>query len=77
MVFVSSAALAAASRGPRRRSGWPAPLKIPERGQRLGAVLEAIDAAFSYGWPEAFSDDPRGCDLAEEPIWLVRGDTSP
>jgi RNA polymerase sigma-70 factor (ECF subfamily) len=51
------------------------PFRIPEREElpeRLGVVLEAIYAAFSHGWSEAFSDDPRGRDLAEEAIWLGR-----
>ena len=51
------------------------PFRIPEREdlpERLGAVLEAIYAAFAHGWAEAFSDDPRGRDLAEEAIWLGR-----
>jgi RNA polymerase sigma-70 factor (ECF subfamily) len=51
------------------------PFRIPEREdlpQRLGVALEAIYAAFSHGWAEAFSDDPRGRDLAEEAIWLGR-----
>jgi RNA polymerase sigma-70 factor (ECF subfamily) len=51
------------------------PFKIPERDdlpERLGVALEAIYAAFSHGWAEAFSDDPRGRNLAEEAIWLGR-----
>src|SRR3984885_983085 len=40
--------------------------------ERLGVALEAIYAAFSHGWAEAFSDDPRGRNLAEEAIWLGR-----
>jgi RNA polymerase sigma-70 factor (ECF subfamily) len=51
------------------------PFKIPEREdlpERLGVALEAIYAAFSHGWSEAFSDDPRGRNLAEEAIWLGR-----
>ncbi len=51
------------------------PFRVPEREdlpQRLGVVLEAIYAAFAHGWAEAFSDDPRGRDLAEEAIWLGR-----
>ncbi len=51
------------------------PFRIPEREdlpERLGTVLEAIYAAFAHGWAEAFSDDPRGRDLAEEAIWLGR-----
>jgi RNA polymerase sigma-70 factor (ECF subfamily) len=42
---------------------WPA---------RISAVLDAIYAAFSHGWAEAFADDPRGRDIAEEAIWLCR-----
>jgi RNA polymerase sigma-70 factor, ECF subfamily len=51
------------------------PFKIPEREdlpERLGVALDAIYAAFSHGWAEAFSDDPRGRNLAEEAIWLGR-----
>ncbi len=51
------------------------PFRIPEREHlpdRLAVVLEAIYAAFAHGWAEAFSDDPRGRDLAEEAIWLGR-----
>jgi len=51
------------------------PFKIPEREElpeRLGVALEAIYAAFSHGWAEVFSDDPRGRNLAEEAIWLGR-----
>jgi RNA polymerase sigma-70 factor (ECF subfamily) len=51
------------------------PFKIPEREdlpERLGVALEAIYAAFSHGWAEAFSDDPRGRNLADEAIWLGR-----
>jgi RNA polymerase sigma-70 factor, ECF subfamily len=51
------------------------PFRIPEREdlpERLGVALEAIYAAFSHGWAEAFSDDPRGRNLAEEAIWLGR-----
>jgi RNA polymerase sigma-70 factor, ECF subfamily len=51
------------------------PFKVPEREDlpdRLDVALEAIYAAFSHGWAEAFSDDPRGRNLAEEAIWLGR-----
>ena len=51
------------------------PFRIPETdelAERLGAVLEAIYAAFAHGWAEAFADDPRGRNLAEEAIWLGR-----
>ncbi len=40
--------------------------------ERMDAVLDAIYAAFAHGWAEAFADDPRGRDLAEEAIWLGR-----
>ena len=43
-----------------------------ELPERLGAVLEAIYAAFAHGWAEAFADDPRGRNLAEEAVWLGR-----
>jgi RNA polymerase sigma-70 factor (ECF subfamily) len=52
-----------------------APFRVPERDElpeRLGAVLEAIYAAFAHGWEQAFADDPRGRNLAEEAIWLGR-----
>ena len=52
-----------------------APFRVPERDElpeRLGAVLEAIYAAFAHGWAEAFADDPHGRNLAEEAIWLGR-----
>ena len=45
----------------------PSPELWPER---IGAVLDAIYAAFSQGWRETF--DPRGRELAEEAIWLGR-----
>ncbi len=51
------------------------PFRIPEREElpeRLGVALEAIYAAFSHGWAEAFADDPRGRNLADEAIWLGR-----
>ena len=51
------------------------PFKIPEREDlpaRLGAVLDAIYAAFSHGWAGAFSDDPRERNLTGEAIWLGR-----
>ena len=51
------------------------PFRIPEREdlpERLGVALEAIYAAFAHGWAEAFSDDPRGRNLADEAIWLGR-----
>jgi RNA polymerase sigma-70 factor (ECF subfamily) len=49
------------------------PFRIPEADlwpERLEAVLEAIYAAFSHGWADAFADDGR--ELSEEAIWLGR-----
>jgi predicted RNA polymerase sigma factor len=43
-----------------------------ELPQRLGAVLEAIYAAFGIGWDDTAGVDQRGRDLAEESIWLAR-----
>jgi len=43
-----------------------------ELSQRLDAVLEAIYAAFGIGWDDMAGVDRRGCDLAEESIWLAR-----
>jgi predicted RNA polymerase sigma factor len=40
--------------------------------QRLGAVLEAIYAAFGIGWDDMAGVDQSGRDLAEEAIWLAR-----
>jgi RNA polymerase sigma-70 factor, ECF subfamily len=51
------------------------PFRIPEPEdlpERLAFVLDAIYAAFAHGWDEAFSNDPRGRNLAEEAIWLGR-----
>jgi RNA polymerase sigma-70 factor (ECF subfamily) len=49
------------------------PFRIPEREElpeRLGAVLEAIYAAYSKGWGEMEDDSPPP--LADEAIWLGR-----
>jgi predicted RNA polymerase sigma factor len=49
--------------------------EIPDRRdlpQRLGAVLEAIYAAFGIGWDDMAGVDQRGRDLVEEAIWLAR-----
>lgn len=51
------------------------PFQIPEEGDlplRLGAVLEAIYAAYGIGWDETVGADSRGTDLVEEAIWLAR-----
>jgi predicted RNA polymerase sigma factor len=51
------------------------PFAVPQERDlrpRLGAVLEAIYAAFGIGWDEMLGADPRGRDLAEEAIWLAR-----
>ena len=47
----------------------PEPRDLPER---LGAVLDAIYAAFGIGWDDLIGVDGRGRDLAEEAIWLAR-----
>jgi predicted RNA polymerase sigma factor len=49
------------------------PLRIPERDElpdRLGAVLDAIYAAFAEGWADPGGTDPARRDLAEEAIFL-------
>ena len=49
--------------------------EIPQQSElstRLGAVLEAIYAAFGIGWDDMAGIDQRGRDLAEEAIWLAR-----
>lgn len=51
------------------------PLRIPEPeelSERLGAVLDAIYAAFSEGWIDASGTDVARRDLAEEAIYLCR-----
>lgn len=40
--------------------------------QRLGAVLDAVYAAFSAGWSDPLGADPERRGLAEEAIWLGR-----
>src|SRR5439155_5972859 len=66
-------------------SGWYAPrprfsmaasrlrfLQERELPQRLGAVLDAIYAAFGIGWDDMEGADQHGRNLAEEAIWLAR-----
>jgi predicted RNA polymerase sigma factor len=51
------------------------PFEIPQERdlqERLGAVLEAIYAAFGIGWDDMAGADQRGRDLAEEAMWLAR-----
>src|SRR5882724_1188828 len=51
------------------------PFAIPEREElpdRLGAVLDAIYAAFSEGWTDPGGTDPVRRDLTEEAIYLAR-----
>jgi RNA polymerase sigma-70 factor (ECF subfamily) len=51
------------------------PLRVPERSdlpERLGAVLEAIYAAFAEGWCDPAGTEVRRRNLAEEAIWLGR-----
>jgi len=56
-----------------RRAGIP--LRVPGRGElaeRLGAVLDAVYAAFAEGWSDPAGTDARRRNLAEEGIWLGR-----
>ena len=51
------------------------PFRVPERTdlrERLGAVLEAIYAAFAEGWSDPAGTEARRRDLGEEAIWLGR-----
>jgi RNA polymerase sigma-70 factor (ECF subfamily) len=51
------------------------PLRRPEPCElapRLGAVLDAIYAAFGEAWSDPAGSDVRGRDLADEAIWLGR-----
>jgi RNA polymerase sigma-70 factor, ECF subfamily len=51
------------------------PFRVPERAdlrERLGAVLEAIYAAFAEGWSDPAGTEARRRDLGEEAIWLGR-----
>jgi predicted RNA polymerase sigma factor len=43
-----------------------------ELAPRLGAVLEAIYAAYGSGWDDVTGVDPRRRGLADEAIWLAR-----
>jgi len=47
----------------------PAEAEWPER---LGAVVEAIYAAYGIGWDEAAGAESRGRDLSDEAVWLAR-----
>lgn len=51
------------------------PFRIPEREElaaRLGAVLDAIYAAFAEGWADAAGADTVRSDLTEESLFLAR-----
>jgi RNA polymerase sigma-70 factor (ECF subfamily) len=51
------------------------PFEVPEAGElkpRLGAVLEAIYAAYGSGWDDVAGDDPRRSGLAGEAIHLAQ-----
>lgn len=51
------------------------PFNVPEREElceRLGAVLEAIYAAFAEGWTDPAGTETRRRNLATEGIWLGR-----
>jgi RNA polymerase sigma-70 factor (ECF subfamily) len=48
---------------------------VPERGvlaERLGAVLDAIYAAYAEGWTDPTGADARARNLADEALWLGR-----
>lgn len=47
----------------------PGPEELPER---LGAVLEAVYAAYGSGWDDVAGADPRRRGLADEAVWLGR-----
>ncbi|MDB5311773.1 MAG: sigma-70 region 2 family protein, partial [Gemmataceae bacterium] len=49
--------------------GIPAPEELPDR---LGAVLEAVYAAYGSGWDDVAGADPRRRGLADEAVWLGR-----
>jgi RNA polymerase sigma-70 factor, ECF subfamily len=49
------------------------PFRVPAQAdlrERLGAVLDAIYAAYAEGWSDAAGTDARRRNLAEEAIWL-------
>ena len=51
------------------------PFRIPDREElpgRLGAVLDAIYAAFAEGWADPGGTDVARCDLPEEALFLGR-----
>ncbi|HSP19874.1 MAG TPA: DUF6596 domain-containing protein, partial [Myxococcaceae bacterium] len=51
------------------------PFELPERSElpeRLGAVLEAIYAAYGTGWDDLAGTDARRRGLSEEAVWLAR-----
>jgi RNA polymerase sigma-70 factor (ECF subfamily) len=51
------------------------PLRVPaseDLAPRLGAVLDALYAAFAEGWSDPAGSDARRRNLAEEAIWLAR-----
>lgn len=51
------------------------PFHVPERAElapRLGAVLEALYAAFARGWSDPAGTEVARRDLADEGIWLGR-----
>ena len=56
-----------------RRAGIP--FRVPERAElpaRLGAVLDAVYAAFTEGWYDPAGTDPARRDLTSEAIFLAR-----
>jgi RNA polymerase sigma-70 factor, ECF subfamily len=61
------------AKGRIRQAGIP--FRVPgqaELRERLGAVLDAIYAAYAEGWDDAAGTDARRRNLAQEAIWLGR-----
>jgi RNA polymerase sigma-70 factor (ECF subfamily) len=51
------------------------PFRVPDApalGERLGAVLEAIYAAYAEGWTDPTGADPARRSLTDEALWLGR-----
>ncbi len=63
------------ARAKNKIRGAGIPFRTPERAdmrERLGAVLEAIYAAFAEGWTDPAGVEVRLRNLSEEAIWLGR-----
>lgn len=63
------------ARAKRKIQSSHIPFRVPERADmraRLGAVLEAVYAAYAEGWSDPAGTDGSLRNLAEEAIWLGR-----